>query len=170
VGTFLTFGKNLEDPNLNGGFLRSSDLGLSWDVFGQELSTLLITEFHVSLDGQTIVGNPRDSFHLQVSEDGGQTWRVTQLNQANGPVAISPTDPSHVLFVTGQRTISLSTDALESFTPVITSESNITDIAFAPSDPTIVYAVTEGLIVCASNDAGASFTEIVNIRTDVLNP
>ena len=124
----------------------------------------------LQLDGRTIVGNERDSFVLQISEDGGQSWRSTPINQANGPVAISPADPLRILFIANQRTIGLSTDGLSSSIQVITTDATITEIVFAPSDPSIVYAVTEGLVVYRSDDAGASFSRIVNIRSDVLNP
>ena len=166
----LTFGKNLEEPDRNGGFLSSRNAGGSWETFAPDLVSLLITEFDVSSDGRTMVGNARDSFVLQISDDSGQSWQTTPINQANGPVAISTEDPLRVLFVANQRTIKLSTDGLTSSLQVITMDANIGEIVFAPSDPTIVYTVTDGLVVYRSDDAGASFTQIVNIRSDVLNP
>jgi photosystem II stability/assembly factor-like uncharacterized protein len=96
----VTFGKNLSEPDRNGGFLRSADLGRTWQAFGEELRTQLFTEFDISQDGQTIIGNARDSFLLQVSRDRGLTWEPTSINQANGPLAISPADPLRVLYVT----------------------------------------------------------------------
>jgi photosystem II stability/assembly factor-like uncharacterized protein len=167
-GVLLTFGKNLDEPDRNGGFLSSRDAGSSWEAFAPDQRSLLITEFDVSSDGRTIVGNARDSFVHQISEDGGQPWRSTSINQANGPVAISPVDPLRILFVANQRTIQLSTDGLLSSLQVITMDANIGEIVFAPSDPTIVYAVTDGLLVYRSEDAGATFTLVTNIRSDVL--
>ena len=165
----LTFGKNLEDPSWNGGFLKTTDRGQSWETFAAGLRTLTLTKFAVSSNGETIVGNARDSFVLQVSEDSGQTWRVTEINQANSPVGISPASPERILFVSGQRTVNLSEDGLLSFAPVLTTPANIEEIVFAPSDPSIVYVTADGLLIYRSVDGGRSFELLVDIRADVLS-
>lgn len=166
----FTFGHNLNDPERNGGFLRSVDGGSSWEAFGEEIRPQLVTHFAVSDGGRTIIGNARDSFRLLISADGGDTWRDTDINQASGPVAISPIDTNLILFTAGQTTIRRSTDGLETSTDVFSAEGTVSEIVFAPPDPTIVYVITEGSTLYRSEDSGASFERIVNIRTDVLNP
>ena len=169
-GALITFGSNLDSLDLSAGFLRSEDEGATWEPFGSTLRSQRILEFSVSSDSRTIVGNARDSHFLHISEDGGQTWRASDINQANGPVSISPADSKRILFVATQRKINLSLDGLATFVEVIEAEGTVTEIVFAPSDPAVVYAVTEGSILYRSVDSGASFVRIVDIRNDVLNP
>ena len=107
-------------------------------------------------------------FVLQKSVDGGTTWSTTQTNQANGPVAVPPSDPLLVLF-SGSSTLYRSTDGLQSSQFVLDATGTITDIVVAPSDPTIALAITEGFFLYKSTYSGAIFTLITNLRSDVLN-
>ncbi len=170
---FITFGMwSLQNASSNFernvGFLKSMDSGASWEIFGNTLQSLLITGIGVSQDGQTIYANEQDSFEIQKSTDGGLTWNVTDKNQANGPIAVSPTDASLVLYA-GTRDLYRSTDGLLSTEQVLSAERSIHDIVFAPSNSSIVYVATEGYLVYKSIDAGATFSLIKNIRADVLN-
>ena len=164
----IAFGFNFSETSENLGFFRSRDSSLTWEAFASDLQPLLITGFDVSSDGQTIYANERNLFVLQKSVDGGTTWSTTQTNQANGPVAVPPSDPLLVLF-SGSSTLYRSTDGLQSSQFVLDATGTITDIVVAPSDPTIALAITEGFFLYKSTYSGATFTLITNLRSDVLN-
>lgn len=166
--TFITFGINHEDLSQNHGFLRSEDSGQTWGTFATSFRELGIFEFDVSSDGMTLYANERDSFVIQKSTDGGQSWAEFMQGRANGPIAVSPTDPDVVLFA-GTQDLTRSTDGLSSTTQVLTAEANIEDVVFAPSDPNVVYVGAVGLLIYKSTDAGQSFEFIANLRADVLN-
>jgi photosystem II stability/assembly factor-like uncharacterized protein len=168
--TVLTFGLHFSDSDRNSGFLKSADGGLSWEPFAPDLRALPVTGFAVSLDGKTLIGNARDNFRLRVSTDAGATWATTDINQANGPVAISHADPARIMFVSSQTTLNLSEDGLVSFNPVLSTNANIEEIVFAPSDPSIVFVTADGLEVYRSDNGGRSFRQLVNIRAELLNP
>lgn len=165
----ITFGFNYNDLSENLGFLRSLDGGLTWESFGEDLRNKLVVGWAVSSDGRTIYANERDSFVIHVSRDGGATWTVTQSNQANGPIAVSPEDADLVLYA-GRYRIYRSSDGLASVGQVLESEAGFSDIVFAPSDPTVVYAVTDGYLVYRSEDVGLSWELLANLREGVLNP
>ena len=164
----FTFGLDLNDPTINTGFVKSTDQGQTWTSFDNHLRTQLVTNFDITPDGQTIYANPRDSFSLQKSTDGGQTWITSSINQANGPVAVSPADPNRVIYASIQ-TLYLSTDGVETVQKLLDTKAQISHIVFAPSDPTIVYVITYGYILFKSTDAGQNFTQLANLRTDVLD-
>ncbi|MFC2078951.1 WD40/YVTN/BNR-like repeat-containing protein [Candidatus Bipolaricaulota bacterium] len=163
----ITFGLNFEDLSENFGFLRSRDGGRKWEQFADELRTLMVHSFAISSDGQTLYANERDSYVLLISSDKGATWRTSSINQANGPVAVSPTDDRLVLYAGGGR-LYRSSDGVASFTQVLQTP-NISDIVFAPSDPTVIYVVADGYLIFRSGDAGRTFSEVANLRTDALN-
>ena len=169
---FVTFGfSSLEDeydPTKNVGFLRSVDGGASWEPFGEALRMLLMTGFDVSQDGQVIYANERDSWGIRKSTDGGDTWTVSPINQANGPVAVSPADPEVVLYA-AMQTLNRSDDGLDTWQVVLDAGEQIHDIVFAPSDPDVVYVATAGYLVYRSVDGGETFSFVVNIRDEVLN-
>jgi photosystem II stability/assembly factor-like uncharacterized protein len=165
---FVTFGLSYYDTLKNIGFIRSTDAGLTWEMFASPLQFLLITGFDVSSDGQVIFANERDSYVVQKSTDGGATWETTPSIQANGPVAVSPADSQLVLYA-GYSTLYRSTDGLDTYQSVLAAPAKIDDIVFAPSDPTIVYVAALGYLLYTSTDSGASFTLVKNIRTQVLN-
>ena len=165
---FMTFGLSYSDLSKNIGFIRSTDAGMTWEMFAAPLRPLLIVGFDVSQDGQVIYANERDSYEIHVSTDGGSTWNTTASNQANGPLAVSPADAQLVLYA-GYSTLYRSTDGLASYEPVLSAPAKIDDIVFAPSDPTIVYVAATGYLLYKSTDSGASFTLMKNIRSGVLN-
>ncbi|MCK5585272.1 hypothetical protein KAJ02_04305, partial [Candidatus Bipolaricaulota bacterium] len=98
---------------------------------------------------------------------GGATWRTSSINQANGPVAVSPADDRLVLYAGGGR-LYRSSNGLATFAQVLQT-TNISDIVFASSDPAIIYVVADGYLIFKSIDAGHTFAPIANLRTDVLN-
>jgi photosystem II stability/assembly factor-like uncharacterized protein len=165
---FMTFGLSYSDLSKNIGFIRSTDAGMTWEMFAAPLKPLLIVGFDVSQDGQVIYANERDSYEIHVSTDSGSTWDTTTPNQANGPLAVSPDDGQLVIYA-GFKTIYRSTDGLATYGPVLSAPAKIDDIVFAPSDPTIVYIAATGYLLYKSTDSGASFTLLKNIRSHVLN-
>lgn len=168
--TLTTYGSVFEDSERNAGFLRSTDGGSTWVPFAADLQALPTINFDLSADGTRIVANARGSFQLRISDAAGLTWRTTEINQAGGPVAISPLDPDHILFASTGFTLTRTTDAAVTHEVVAQAGGHFTDIVFAPSDPTIVYAAAEGSDFFRSTDAGATWTLMANIRNDVLNP
>lgn len=166
--TFITFGMNYETLSENHGFLRSADAGRTWTKFASEFAGLLISNFDVSTDGTTLYFNARDSFAIQVSTDSGATWKEVSHHSANGPIAVSPSDPQLVLFG-GTNDLNRSSDGLATTTSVLTAAATIEDIAFAPGNPNIVYVGAVGLLIYKSIDAGQTFTLIADLRNDVLN-
>jgi len=167
-GVFFTFGLRFENLSDNLGFLASQDSGTTWSSLTDSLRTQMITGFDVSSDGQTLYANPRDSFRMHISTDGGISWKASSINQANGPVAVSPIGSQLVIYA-GQNTIYRSTDGLVTQSVVLEAEQQITDIQFSLSDPTTVYAIAMGYLLYKSTDAGLTFELITNIRTEVLN-
>lgn len=165
--TYYTFGFNYNNPADNIGFVKSTDNGKTWTGFGSELKDLLMTNFDVSSDGQTIYANARDSFQIKKSTDGGQTW-TTISNQANGPLAVSPSNANTVIFA-ANNTLFRSADGARNSNLVLQSPNQFQDIVFAPSNPKVVYSVTKGYLLYKSTDTGMTWTLIKNLRQDVLN-
>ena len=58
----VTFGMNFDDLSDNIGFMRSNDMGRTWELFGPELRNRFIDSFGVSSDGQVIYANERDVY------------------------------------------------------------------------------------------------------------
>ena len=167
--TMVTFGMNYSDLSQNLGFLRSTDSGATWETFAPEHRTRLITSFDVSADGATIYAHERDSFAYWRSVDGGSTWTEHGFPNANGPIAVSPTDQNLVLF-SGRTSLWRSTDALGSVVKVLdtglTSEGTpgvIQDIEFAASDPSVVYVATSGYLVYRSDDGGLTWSLVGDV-------
>lgn len=165
---FITFGMNYSNLPENLGFLRSRDSGASWNPFGEPLKSLLIHSFDLSKDGQIIYANERDSYLIQKSVDAGATWDTTSINQANGPIAVSPVNSELVLYAGASR-LYRSSDGLESYQAVLETDATISDIVLAPSAPNVVYLVADGYLLYKSTDGGVSFEFLLNIRSDVLN-
>ena len=94
----ITFGSGIEDTAENLGFIRSSDMGLTWEGFAPELRHRPIEEFTVSSDGRVIYANESGTYYGHLSRDGGATWTQSPLVQVNGPIAVSPADDSMVIF------------------------------------------------------------------------
>ncbi len=152
----------------NVGFLKSEDAGFSWQQFAAGLRDKFVASFAVSADGQTIFANERDSYWVHISEDGGNSWNESNINQANGPIAVSPTNKALIVYA-GHQSLYRTTDSFTTFEKVIDISERISDIVFAPSNSNIVYLVTGGYLFYKSEDAGETFSLIINLRTDVLN-
>jgi len=82
----ITFGMNIDDLSDNLGFMRSNDMGRTWELFGPELRNRLISNFDVSSDGQVIYASE------QTSTSAGFPGTAARL----GPRALNTrgTDPS----------------------------------------------------------------------------
>ncbi|MGR3319385.1 MAG: WD40/YVTN/BNR-like repeat-containing protein [Candidatus Anammoxibacter sp.] len=165
--TFFTFGFNFKDLNGNLGFLRSNDNGATWNSFAPELKNLLMLHFDVSKDGKTIYAIERESFEIQKSIDGGESWTAIPAPKANGIVRVSPSDPD-IVFFENIGSVFKSDNGLKDNSLVLTGEERIGDIEFAPSNPNVVYAAATGYNIYKSIDAGSTFTLMANLRTDVM--
>lgn len=164
----ITFGMRFEDLSGNLGFMRSDDMGQTWELFAPELRYRFIDNFGVSGDGQVIYASERDVYFGWVSRDGGETWIQTDEHQVNGPIAVSPVDSNLVLFASFGD-VRRSTDGLNSVQVVMNPPSTVREIVFAPSDPNIVYAETDGYVLYRSDDAGLTWRLVINVRDEVLN-
>jgi hypothetical protein len=164
--TFITFGTGLNDPSMNLGFLRSTDMGWTWEFFASELRNRFIDGFGVSSDGQIIYANERDTYFGWISRDGGDNWSQSSILQVNGPIAVSPVNPNLVLFASFDD-VRRSTNGLGSVQVVLNTPSTVREIVFAPSDPNIVYAATDGYLLYRSDDAGLTWQLLANVRDDV---
>ena len=96
--TFITFGKNFDDLSQNIGFIRSMDIGKTWQFFGDELRNKRISSFTVSPDGQTMYANEDGTYFGWISRNAGETWSRSAIVQVNGDIAVSPLDPNLVIF------------------------------------------------------------------------
>ncbi|MDA1129265.1 MAG: hypothetical protein O2913_11290 [Chloroflexi bacterium] len=167
----VTFGKNRDDPSENVGFMRSNDLGRTWELFAPEFRTKSIGDFDLSADGQSIYVNEGDTYFGWISKDAGATWSQGPILQVNGPIAVSPVDPDLVIFASSGD-IRRSTDGLASFASmsiVLSGIETVREVVFSPSHPNIVYAETDGYFLYRSDDAGLTWKFLVNGRKDVLN-
>lgn len=164
----VTFGADRNDPSQNVGFMRSRDMGLSWELFAPEFRTSDISTFDLSSDGQTIYVNQGGTYFGWFSKDGGQTWDKGTILQVNGPIAVSPVDSNLVVF-SSPGDIRRSTDGLASMSVVKSGLDTIREIVFSPSHPNVVYAEADGYILYRSDDAGLNWRLVVRGRDDVLN-
>jgi photosystem II stability/assembly factor-like uncharacterized protein len=174
--TFVAVGYDGEDPSRSLGLLRSVDGGLTWQPYAGDSSLPAnVGSFAVSADGEAIYVTADATYRHWVSTDSGTAWAPTEINQSNGPVAVSPMDANHVVFVSLTQ-IYRSLDGLKTRSAAVithgsggVAEMSFRDIAFAPSDPNVVYAAKDHYLLYRSTDGGASFTFIADIRNDVLN-
>ena len=166
--TIVTFGKGYDDLSKNAGFLRSTDMGATWEMFAPELRYKHIASFTLANDGQTIYANEDGTYFGWISTDAGATWRQSPIHQVNGPIAVSPVDPNLVVF-SSQSQLRRSTNGLASVTVVGEAANPFREIVFAPSDPSVVYAETDGYLLYRSDDAGITWRFVVNVRDEVLN-
>jgi len=164
----ITFGTSIDDTSRNLGFLRSTDMGKTWELFADELRNKSISNFAVSGDGQVIYVNESGTYFGWILTDGGETWSQCDIIQVNGPIAVSPVDSNLALFGS-PGDLRRSTNGLDIFRVVMNTHTPIREIVFAPSDPNIVYAETDGYLLYRSDDAGLTWQLLVNIRDDVLN-
>ena len=167
----VTFGENYDDRSENLGFMRSNDMGLTWEFFAPELRTKAIQGFDLSADGLSIYVNESDSYFGWISKDAGATWSQGPILQVNGPIAVSPADPNLVIFGS-PGDLRRSNDGLATFTAmkiVMSGIKTIREIVFSPSNPSVVYAETDGYNLYRSDDAGITWRLLINGRDDVLN-
>ena len=166
--TLITFGVSPDGPSKNLGFLRSADMGRTWELFAGDFRNRFIDNFGVSSDGRVIYASERDTYFGWISRDGGESWTQSSIHQVNGPMAVSPVNPDLVLFASFSD-VRRSTNGLQTVQVVMDTPSPIREIVFAHSDPNIVYAETDGYVLYRSDDAGLTWRLLVNIRDDVLN-
>ena len=166
--TLITFAMSSDGPGKNLGFLRSIDMGRTWELFADEFRNRFIDNFGVSSDGRVIYASERDTYFGLISRDGGETWTQSSIHQVNGPITVSPVNPDLVLFASFGD-LRRSTNGLQTVQVVMDTPSPIREIVFAPSEPNIVYAETDGYVLYRSDDAGLTWALLVNIRDEVLN-
>ncbi len=166
--TLITFGSSIDDTSRNIGFLRSSDMGTTWEFFASELRNKPISNFAISSDGQVIYVNESGTYFGWISRDAGSTWSQSDIIQVNGPIAVSPIDSNLVLF-SSHGDLRRSTNGLGTIQVVKDTDMPIREIVFAPSDPNVVYAETDGYLLYRSDDAGVTWRLLVNIREEVIN-
>lgn len=164
----VTFGMNFDDLSDNLGFMRSNDMGRTWELFGPELRNRFISNFGVSSDGQVIYASEREVYFGWISRDSGETWTQSDEHQVNGPIAVSPVNPNLVLFASAGD-LRRSTNGLSTVQVVMRPPSSVREIVFAPSGPNVVYAETDGYVLYRSDDAGLTWRLVVNVRDEVLN-
>ncbi len=164
----VTFGANHDDASENLGFMRSSDMGITWESFAPDFRTREVFTFDISTDGQTIYVNEGGSYFGWVSRDAGETWSQGPILQVNGPIAVSPADPSLVIFGS-PGDIRRSTDGLSSMRVVFSTGITVREIVFSPSHPNVVYAEADGYFLYRSDDAGLTWRLVVHGRDEVLN-
>jgi photosystem II stability/assembly factor-like uncharacterized protein len=174
--TFITYGQFSFEPEVNLGFLKSTDGGKTWTKFGPFGAGDRIYFFTISSDGQVIYAYEYSDQMKQVhkSGDGGKSWKTFD-GPFFGKLKASPTDPSLVLYIgfasqaDMQTALYKSTDGLSTSVPVLETKNKIDDIEFAPSSPDIVYLATEGYDIYKSTDAGNTWTYIINLRSAIIN-
>ena len=164
----ITFGADRDDPSKNLGFMRSGDMGRTWEFFAPEFRTRPIGNFDLSADGRTIYVNEGGTYSGWVSKDAGASWSQGPILQVNGPIAVSPADPNLVIFGSPE-VLRRSTDGLTSMKIVMSNPGTIREIVFSRSNPNVVYAETDGYILYRSDDAGLTWRLLVNGRDEVLN-
>ncbi len=150
------------------GFIRSTDMGRTWELFADEFRNREINNFAVSSDGQVIYADEGDTYSGWISRDGGDTWTQSAIIQVNGPLAVSPADPNLVIFASSDD-LRRSTNGLATFQVVLNPAATIREIVFAPSAPNVVYAETDGYLLYRSDDTGLTWRLLVNGRDEVLN-
>ena len=164
----VTFGMNRDDPSDNLGFMRSNDIGRTWEFFAPEFRTKSIEDFDLSADGQSIYPNEGGAYFGWVSRDAGATWSTGPILQVNGPLAVSPADPNLVIFGS-PADLRRSTDGLASMKVVVSDPGTVREIVFSPSNLNVVYAETDGYVLYHSDDAGLTWRLLVDGRAKVRN-
>jgi photosystem II stability/assembly factor-like uncharacterized protein len=158
------------------GFLKSTDGGDSWTAFGPFNADNEIFYFDVSTDGRVFYAHEYTDAVKKIhkSLDASKNWTAFP-GPFFGVVKVSPEDSNLVLFSCTDQSenwatkLCRSTDGLENYSFVISTENVVNDIQFAPSDPDIVYVACEGYDIYKSTDAGSTFELMVNLRSDYIN-
>ena len=152
--TFITFGTDINDPSMNLGFLRSIDLGRTWQFFASELRNRPIDSFGVSSDGRAIYANEGGTYFGWISRDGGESWSQSSILQVNGPIAVSPVNPNLVLFASFDD-VRRSTNGLGTVQVVLNTPSTVR-ILPVPSGRSSSPHRTQ--ILCTLRRTGICFT------------
>lgn len=166
----ITFGINFKDSERNLGFLRSTDRGISWIPFANELKNKSIVFFAMSDDGNYIYTLPQDEYKIWVSRNSGSTWQSFNI-PSGGPIVISPDNSSHIVFAANDQ-LYYSENEGDTYTlvPSIPNDSKFfDDLVIAPSNSSVLYAVKRGYIIYKSVDGGKTFNLLGNLRDDILN-
>lgn len=160
-----------------GGFFRSIDGGLTWNV----AAALDITRFHAGYSNPDLIyAALRSDSTLQKSTDGGASFvdvmatfegSPRAVSFAGGPVTISP-HSDNVIFLGSGDLVLRSTDGMATMpTTVLTivddtlhgSVNIVQDIIVSPSDPDIVYVSARNLRIYKSTDGGATFGSAISL-------
>lgn len=151
------------------GFIKSTDHGKTWQFLASPLKGMILAEFDVSADLQTIIAVPRDSFFIFKSTDQGANWTRMDL-PVSGMVKYFPNNNDTAFFAVGsslyKTTAGFSNAFLGAAEYSLVGNFNnyIENVCFAKSNPNIVYLVTRHLRVFKSTDHGNTFTFMANLR------
>jgi photosystem II stability/assembly factor-like uncharacterized protein len=165
-----TFGVPAREAPMTGLGLLRADGGGAFVQLPMPFANLVVDGWDVSADGAIVLVQPRDTFKLHRSTNGGASFaEVPGLTApAHGYLTMAPGTPAQVLYVSAQA-LYRSTDSLATATKVLDAAGWIEDIEFAASDPQVVYAAARGLHVYRSADAGATWTRVASLRQDVID-
>ena len=151
------------------GFIKSTDHGKTWQFLASPLKGMILAEFDVSADLQTIIAVPRDSFFIFKSTNQGATWTRMDL-PVSGMIKYFPNNNDTAFFAVGSRlyktTAGFSNAYLGAAEYSLVGNFNnyIENVCFAKSNPNIVYLVTRHLRVFKSTDHGNTFAFMANLR------
>ena len=177
----------------SGGFWRTIDGGNSWTN---------TTDFLYAAGVNTIAVSPNNPNHVLInvrnsnngvthgiyqSQDGGDTWNITNFNPDNlgwggletynsiYKIVYHPTIPD-LVFIGTSEGLFRSTDNLNTWTNSATGNSwewdyDFTQINFHPTDENIIYAATynENSKIYISNDGGLTFSDSNTISGNSSN-
>jgi Tol biopolymer transport system component len=165
---------NPQDPNVlyslhsccgpNPFIHRSTDGGKTWEPL-PTVSNLYHGRLAIASDGAHMyaVSNER---HMDVSEDGGDSWRQCQATNNNGQppaLALHPQDGNILFLGTWGEGILKSTNACETWSSANVGLDNlfVNTLAYDPQNPNILYAGTDGGAF-VSLDGGETWNAISN--------
>ena len=189
LGRVESFYSDPNDPNRiylgsrSGGFWKTLDGGNTWTNTTDFLFAAGVNTMAVSPDNPNyILINVRNSKNgvthgIYESNDGGDTWNITNFNPENlswgglgtydsvYKIAYHPTIPD-LVFIGSSEGLFRSTDNLNSWINCPTGNSwewdyDFNEIHFHPTDENIVYsaAYNEDSKIYISNDGGLTFTK-----------
>lgn len=175
--------KTLYAGSNTGGIFVTGDGGENWRPLSSNTFTTGVLSIHVdpSNHDRIIIGTGHYGFNrsygmgVMISEDAGETWRETALNN-------SIMSPSFIVQKTGMHPVSpdtllalvnvefrsrgliyRTTDGTDTWEPVFSKpKAELFQLVYKPGEPNTVYAC--GNLLLESNDAGATWTD----RTQVI--